>query len=128
MARRPLVPVVLTLVLSLGCLPALLALRPSPSPAPPPMPGHTAVAPALRARIPELAARGLRLAVVSGDVIEGTITPRLLERSAPGLLAQRRAQAGTLPTVEDMAAAVVQALADPTLPSGHTLYVGSTEP
>ncbi len=83
---------------------------------------------ALRARIPELAARGLRLAVVSGDVIEGTITPRLLERSAPGLLAQRRAQAGTLPTVEDMAAAIVQALADPTLPSGHTLYVGSTEP
>jgi len=83
---------------------------------------------ALRARIPDLATRGLRLAVVSGDVIEGTITPRLLERSAPGLLAQRRAQAGTLPTVEDMAAAIVQALADQALPSGHTLYVGSTEP
>lgn len=83
---------------------------------------------ALRARIPALAARGLRLAVVSGDVIEGTITPRLLERSTPGLLEARRAQVGALPTVEEMAAAIVRALEEATLPSGHTLYIGSTAP
>jgi hypothetical protein len=83
---------------------------------------------ALRVRQPDLAARGLRLIVVSGDVIDGTITPRLLERAAPGLLAARRAQAGALPTVDDMAAAIVTALADAGLPSGHTLYVGSIAP
>src|SRR6185437_14331632 len=40
---------------------------------------------ALRARKDELAARGIRLIVVTGDLIEGTITPKLLERTAPGL-------------------------------------------
>jgi NAD(P)-dependent dehydrogenase (short-subunit alcohol dehydrogenase family) len=81
---------------------------------------------ALRARQPGLAARGVRLIVVSGDVVDGTITPRLLERAEPGLLAERRARAGALPTVDDMAAAIVAALTDAGLPSGHTLYVGST--
>jgi NAD(P)-dependent dehydrogenase (short-subunit alcohol dehydrogenase family) len=83
---------------------------------------------ALRARLPELAASGLRLLVVSGDLIEGTITPRLLERAAPGLIAGRRGRVGALPTVEDMAEAIVRALGDPALPSGETLYVGSIEP
>jgi NAD(P)-dependent dehydrogenase (short-subunit alcohol dehydrogenase family) len=83
---------------------------------------------ALRARLPELETRGLRLAVVSGDVIEGTITPRLLERASPGLMANRRADAGQLPTVDDMAAAIVQALSDESLTTGATLYVGSTVP
>lgn len=82
---------------------------------------------ALRERIPDLTDRGIRLVVVSGDVIEGTITPRLLERSQAGILERRRAQVGALPTTEDMAAAIVQAFEDTSLPSGHTLYVGSTE-
>lgn len=55
---------------------------------------------ALRALMPVLAERGVRLVVVSGDVIEGTITPRLLERSAPGSLAVHRTQVGRLPTVD----------------------------
>ena len=50
---------------------------------------------ALWARAGALAARGVRLVIVSGDIIEGTITPKLLERATPGLLAARRAQAGT---------------------------------
>lgn len=83
---------------------------------------------ALRARIPELAARGLRLIVVSGDVIDGTITPKLLEREQPGMLASRRRQVGSLPTVESFAQAIVAAALDRSLPSGHTLFVGSTEP
>ena len=82
---------------------------------------------ALRERIPELAAAGISLVVVSGDLIEGTITPKLLERAAPGLIETRRAQAGTLPTVRDFAEAVVNAAADPELASGATVYVGAID-
>jgi NAD(P)-dependent dehydrogenase (short-subunit alcohol dehydrogenase family) len=39
---------------------------------------------ALRARIGELAGRGISLVVVSGDMIEGTITATLLERGTAG--------------------------------------------
>lgn len=55
---------------------------------------------AIRAFIPLLDERGIRLIVISGDVIEGTITPKLLERHQPGLLAARREQAGILPTID----------------------------
>ena len=82
---------------------------------------------ALRARIPELTARNVSLVVVSGDLIEGTITPRLMERSAPGLIEVRRAQAGSLPTVEEFARAIVDAAADSRLESGATVFVGSTD-
>ncbi len=82
---------------------------------------------ALRSRIPELSARGVSLVVVSGDVIEGTITPKLMERQSPGLLAARRRQAGRLPTVDDFARAVVDAAEDGGLASGTTVFVGSTE-
>ena len=82
---------------------------------------------ALRSRIPELRERGISLVVVSGDVIEGTITPKLMERQSPGLLAGRRKQAGRLPTVDDFARAVVDAAEDTGLKSGATVFVGSTE-
>ena len=49
---------------------------------------------ALRARMDELAARGIRLIVVTGDLIEGTITPKLLERTSPGLEQDRRSALG----------------------------------
>jgi 3-oxoacyl-[acyl-carrier protein] reductase len=83
---------------------------------------------ALRARIPELAARGVSLVVVSGDVIEGTITPRLIERDLPGMVEARRRQAGgNLPSIDEFAQAITRAAVDPALPSGHTIFVGSTE-
>ena len=82
---------------------------------------------ALRARIPELTARGVTLVIVSGDLIEGTITPRLMERFRPGLIEARRVQAGSLPTVEEFARAIVDAAADNRLDSGATIFVGSTE-
>ena len=82
---------------------------------------------ALRARIPELSGRGVSLVVVSGDVIEGTITPKLMERQSPGLLEARRRQAGRLPTVEDFARAVADAAGDAGLESGATVFVGSTD-
>ena len=82
---------------------------------------------ALRSRIPELSALGVSLVVVSGDVIEGTITPKLMERQSPGLLAARRQQVGRLPTVDDFARAVADAAEDAELRSGATVFVGSTE-
>jgi len=82
---------------------------------------------ALRARIPELSARGVSLVVVSGDLIEGTVTPKLMQRRGPGLIEARREQAGSLPTVEEFAAAIVDAAAHPDLESGETVFIGSTE-
>jgi NAD(P)-dependent dehydrogenase (short-subunit alcohol dehydrogenase family) len=80
---------------------------------------------AMRARQAELAARGIRLLVVTADVIEGTITARLLERKAPGTTAGWQRKAGTLPQVEDIAAGIVAAVGDASLPTGHTVVVGA---
>lgn len=82
---------------------------------------------ALRGRMELFRERGITLVVVSGDLIEGTITPRLIDRSDRGIIEARRAQTGALPTVEDFARAIVDACADPQLDSGATIFVGSTE-
>ena len=82
---------------------------------------------ALRSRIPEFEARGVRLAIVSGDMIDGTITPKLLERTQRGLIESRRGQAGALPTVQEFAAAIVDAAADARRPNGHVSFVGATD-
>lgn len=82
---------------------------------------------ALRERLPELSARGLRLAIVSGDMIDGTITPKLLERSQPGLMAARRDEIGALPTIHEFAVAIVDAAANTTEPSGRVYFVGPTD-
>jgi len=78
---------------------------------------------ALRARQEELAARGIRLLVVTGDLIEGTITPKLLARAAA---AQGHATEAPrdLPTATEMGTAIAMAAIDRTLPSGHTTVVG----
>ncbi len=81
----------------------------------------------LRARIPELEARGISLIVVSGDIIEGTITPKLMERAQRGSIEARRAEAGSLPTVEEFALAIVDACADEQLKSGEVVFVGSID-
>lgn len=81
---------------------------------------------ALRERQAGLAARGIRLLVVTGDLIEGTITPKLLERRAPGLAAFRERELGKLPTAEEMGEAIGQAATDSTIPSGHTIVVGGS--
>jgi NAD(P)-dependent dehydrogenase (short-subunit alcohol dehydrogenase family) len=81
---------------------------------------------ALRAQLPELDRRGIRLVVITGDLIEGTITPKLLERAEPGLTGQRQAFAGKLPTAEEMGEAIAAAAVDNTLPSGHTVVIGAS--
>jgi 3-oxoacyl-[acyl-carrier protein] reductase len=82
---------------------------------------------ALRQRIPELLERGISLVVVSGDLIEGTITPKLMEREQPGFINERREQAGTLPTVADFAKAIADVCGNSSLNSGDTIFVGNTE-
>lgn len=79
---------------------------------------------ALRERQDALAAAGIRLLVVTGDIIEGTITAALLERRSPGLADDRRDRAGDLPTTAEMGEAIARAATDPSLPSGHTVIVG----
>ncbi len=82
---------------------------------------------ALRARLDALTARDVSLIIVSGDLIDGTITPKLLDRQSPGTIEARRTQAGWLPTTHDFAAAIVAAAADPALETGATVFVGSTD-
>lgn len=82
---------------------------------------------ALRSRIAELVAKGIKLVVVSGDLIDGTITPKLMQRISPGFIEARRQQVDYLPSVCDFARAIVNAAADPQLESGATIFVGSTE-
>ncbi|WP_280447535.1 SDR family oxidoreductase [Nocardia cyriacigeorgica] len=80
---------------------------------------------ALRAMIPELDERGIRLLVVSGDMIDGTIIVRLLQRRDPAAVSARRDQA-ELPTIAEFAAAVAAA-ASSTAESGTTTYVGGPD-
>ncbi|MET1033847.1 MAG: SDR family oxidoreductase [Arthrobacter sp.] len=78
---------------------------------------------ALRERIPALAERGIELVVVSGDMIEGTVTATLLDRAQPGAIEARREAAGRLYSVEEFGAEVAR-MATADVPSGHTEYVG----
>lgn len=82
---------------------------------------------ALREMIPEFTRAAVRFVVVSGDLIEGTITPKLLQRQSPGLIESRRQQAGSLPGVEEFAAAIVGGVVDESYSGGATIYVGSVE-
>ncbi|MFC4377078.1 SDR family oxidoreductase [Nocardia halotolerans] len=80
---------------------------------------------ALRALIPEFRSREIGFTVVSGDMIDGTIIVRLLERRDPNSVESRRA-AGPLPTVEEFARVIVRAGADDVI-DGHTYYVGGDD-
>jgi len=81
---------------------------------------------ALRALQPDLHTRGLRLLVVTGDLVEGTITPKLLERGAPGLIERRRTIRGALPTAREMGRAIAQAALNSALASGTTIVIGAS--
>lgn len=96
----------------------------------PTMPEYEAVAlskrageDALRDLIPTLEAKGIGFTVVSGDMIEGTITATLLERAAPGAIDARKEAAGKLYNVSEFAAEVAQAAVDP-VPADNTRLVG----
>lgn len=78
---------------------------------------------ALRALIPQLDAAGIGFVVVSGDMIEGTITATLLQRANPGAIEARKEAAGRLYNVGEFAAEVALAAVEP-IPEDHTRYVG----
>jgi NAD(P)-dependent dehydrogenase (short-subunit alcohol dehydrogenase family) len=78
---------------------------------------------ALRAMIPQLAERGIGFVVVSGDMIEGTVTATLLERANPGAIDARKEAAGRLYNVGEFAAEVALAAVEP-VPANNTRYVG----
>ncbi|PPL16935.1 SDR family oxidoreductase [Microterricola pindariensis] len=80
---------------------------------------------ALRAKLPELTAAGVEFVVVSGDMIEGTITATLLERANPGAISARKDSAGKLYNVGEFAAEVALAAVEP-VPENNTRYVGDT--
>ncbi|MCI4674062.1 SDR family oxidoreductase [Candidatus Mycolicibacterium alkanivorans] len=80
---------------------------------------------ALRDLQPRLSQHGVGLAVVSSDMIDGTIIIRLLERRDPASVAARRAHA-PLPTVEEFAAAIVTAI-NSSDQNGRTTYVGGAD-
>jgi NAD(P)-dependent dehydrogenase (short-subunit alcohol dehydrogenase family) len=78
---------------------------------------------ALRVLIPQLESLGIEFVVVSGDMIEGTITATLLERANPGAIGARKEAAGRLYNVGEFAAEVALAAVEP-VPSNNTRYVG----
>ncbi|HJX77185.1 MULTISPECIES: SDR family oxidoreductase [Micrococcaceae] len=78
---------------------------------------------ALREFIPKLAEKNINFVVVSGDMIEGTITATLLNRMEPGAIDARREAAGKLYSVEEFGAEVAKMVfAD--VETGHTELVG----
>jgi NAD(P)-dependent dehydrogenase (short-subunit alcohol dehydrogenase family) len=96
----------------------------------PTMPEYEAVAlskrageDALRERIGELNERGIGFVVVSGDMIEGTITATLLERARPGAIEARKEAAGRLYNVAEFASEVALATIED-IPADHTRFVG----
>ncbi len=78
---------------------------------------------ALRELIPEIEEQGVGFVVVSGDMIEGTITATLLERANPGAISERRESAGRLYNVSEFAAEVALAAVEP-IPADHTRLIG----
>ena len=78
---------------------------------------------ALRDLIPMLEEKGIGFVVVSGDMIEGTITATLLQRANPGAIEARKEAAGRLYNVSEFAAEVALAAVEP-VPDDHTRYVG----
>ena len=70
-------------------------------------------------------AAGIDFVVVSGDMIEGTVTATLLNRMRPGALDERKEAAGKLYNVEEFAAEIARAIVDP-IPLNNTRLVGDT--
>lgn len=80
----------------------------------------------IRALIPALTVQQIRVLVVTGDLIDGTITAKLLERRNPGLATTRSGVGGRATTTEEMGQAIAMAVEDTTLSSGYTIVVGGS--
>lgn len=78
---------------------------------------------ALRGMIDQMNDLGVDFVVVSGDMIEGTVTATLLNRANPGVIDQRKEQVGKLYNVDEFAAEVALAAVEG-IPADHTRLVG----
>lgn len=78
---------------------------------------------ALRGMNDQMKELGIDFVVVSGDMIEGTVTATLLNRANPGVIDQRKEQVGKLYNVEEFAAEVALAAVED-IPEEHTRLVG----
>ena len=78
---------------------------------------------ALRGMIDQMNDLGVDFVVVSGDMIEGTVTATLLNRANPGVIDQRKEQVGKLYNVDEFAAEVALAAVED-IPADHTRLVG----
>lgn len=79
---------------------------------------------ALHAMRPEFDRRGLHFTVVSGDMIDGTIIIRLLQRRDPAAVEARRSHA-PLPSIDEFAAVIVNAAVTPS--HEGIVYVGGSD-
>jgi NAD(P)-dependent dehydrogenase (short-subunit alcohol dehydrogenase family) len=80
---------------------------------------------ALRGMNDQLKDLGIGFVVVSGDMIEGTVTATLLDRANPGVIEKRKEQVGRLYNVEEFAAEIALAAVEE-VPTDHTRLVGDT--
>ena len=80
---------------------------------------------ALRGMIDDMTRRGISFVVVSGDMIEGTVTATLLNRANPGVIDQRKEAVGKLYNVDEFAAEIALAVVED-IPANHTRLVGDT--
>lgn len=78
---------------------------------------------ALRGMNDQMKGLGIDFVVVSGDMIEGTVTATLLNRANPGVIEQRKEQVGKLYNVDEFAAEVALAAVED-IPEDHTRLVG----
>ena len=78
---------------------------------------------ALRGMNDQIKSLGIDFVVVSGDMIEGTVTATLLNRANPGVIDQRKEQVGKLYNVDEFAAEVALAAVED-IPDDHTRLVG----
>jgi len=78
---------------------------------------------ALRGMNDQMKGLGIDFVVVSGDMIEGTVTATLLNRANPGVIEQRKEQVGKLYNVDEFAAEVALAAVED-IPQDHTRLVG----
>ena len=81
---------------------------------------------ALREMIPSLEADGIGFVVVSGDMIEGTVTATLLDRMNPGAIDARKDAVGKLYNVQEFAAEIALAAVEP-IPANNTRLVGDVD-
>lgn len=79
---------------------------------------------ALLEMVPEFTEAGITFTVVSGDMIEGTITATLLNRAEPGAIEARREAAGKLYSVEEFGAEVASVVGREGLEQAHIELVG----